>query len=46
VIVEVPNLNHPFGVKGVGEITLCPIMAAVANAVTDATKRRMMELPM
>jgi CO/xanthine dehydrogenase Mo-binding subunit len=46
VIVEVPNPNHPFGVKGVGEVTLCPIMAAVANAVANATERRMTELPM
>ena len=46
VVVEVPNTNHPFGVKGVGEATLCPMMAAVANAVADATGRRLTELPM
>jgi len=46
VIVEVPNPNHPFGVKGVGEVNICPTMAAVANAVADAVGRRMDELPM
>ncbi|NKB56281.1 MAG: molybdopterin-dependent oxidoreductase [Alphaproteobacteria bacterium] len=46
VVVEVPNPNHPFGVKGVGEVCICPTMAAVANAIADATGRRMEELPM
>jgi CO/xanthine dehydrogenase Mo-binding subunit len=46
VIVEVPNPNHPFGVKGVGEVNICPAMAAVANAVADAVGRRMDRLPM
>jgi CO/xanthine dehydrogenase Mo-binding subunit len=45
VIVEVPNPNHPFGVKGVGEVNICPAMAAVANAVADAVGRRMDRLP-
>ncbi len=46
VVVEVPNPNHPFGVKGVGEVCICPTMAAVANAVADAIGRRMDSLPM
>jgi len=46
VIVEVPNPNHPFGVKGVGEVGICPTMAAVANAIADAVGRRMDSLPM
>ena len=46
IIVEVPNPNHPYGVKGVGEVSICPPMAAVANAVADAIDRRMRELPM
>ncbi len=44
-VVEVPNPNHPFGVKGVGEASICPTMACVANAVADAVGRRMRELP-
>ena len=46
IIVEVPNPNHPYGVKGVGEVSICPPMAAVANAIADAVGRRMQELPM
>ena len=46
IIVEVPNPNHPFGVKGVGEVNICPALAAVANAVADAIGRRMTSLPM
>ncbi len=45
LIVEVPNPNHPFGVKGVGEVNICPAMAAVSNAVADAVGRRMGSLP-
>ena len=45
IVVEVPNPNHPFGVKGVGEAGICPPMAAIANAVADAVGRRVRELP-
>ena len=46
IVVEVPNPNHPFGVKGVGEVSICPPMAAIANAVANAIGRRMQALPM
>ena len=46
VLVEVPNPNHPYGVKGVGEANIVPSLAAVANAVSHAIGRRMTELPM
>jgi CO/xanthine dehydrogenase Mo-binding subunit len=46
VIVEVPNPNHPFGVKGVGEVNIVPVMAAVGNAIRSATGVRMTALPM
>ena len=46
VLIEVPNPNHPFGAKGVGEANLVPAMAAVANAVSHAIGRRLTELPM
>ncbi len=45
VIVEVPNPNHPYGVRGVGETPIVPPLAAVANAVADATGVRPTELP-
>jgi CO/xanthine dehydrogenase Mo-binding subunit len=46
VMVEVPNPKHPQGVKGVGEVPLVPVMAAVANAVHDALGKRFYHLPM
>jgi CO/xanthine dehydrogenase Mo-binding subunit len=46
VMVEVPNDLHPYGVKGVGEVNICPPMAAIANAIEDAVGKRMQELPM
>ncbi len=46
VIVEVPNPNHPFGVKGVGEVPIVPPAAAIANAIYRAVGVRMTVLPM
>jgi CO/xanthine dehydrogenase Mo-binding subunit len=46
VIVEVPNPSHPFGIRGVGEVSIVPPMAAVANAIYRAVGVRMTELPM
>ena len=46
VIVEVPNPNHPFGVKGVGEANICPPLPAIANALYDAIGVRFHRLPM
>ncbi len=46
VMVEVPNPRHPFGARGVGEVPIVPPMAAVANAIADATGIRLRDLPM
>ncbi|HLY45862.1 MAG TPA: xanthine dehydrogenase family protein molybdopterin-binding subunit [Stellaceae bacterium] len=46
LLVEVPNPTHPFGAKGVGEVNICPPMAAIANAIDNAIHRRLTELPM
>ena len=46
IIVEVPNPSHPYGVRGVGEVPIVPPLAAVANAMFDATGVRFTELPM
>lgn len=46
VLVEVPNPAHPYGVKGVGEAPIVPPLAAVANAVRDATGKRLRDLPL
>jgi xanthine dehydrogenase molybdenum-binding subunit len=46
VIVEVPNPGHPYGVRGVGETSIVPPPAAIANAIYRAVGVRMHELPM
>jgi CO/xanthine dehydrogenase Mo-binding subunit len=46
VMVEVPNPNHPFGVRGVGEVPIVPPAAALANAIYRATGVRQYDLPM
>ncbi len=46
VIVEVANPGHPFGVRGVGEASIVPPMAAVANAVHQATGLTIDQLPL
>ena len=46
VIVEVPNPNHPFGLRGVGEVPVTPTLGAIANAVGDAIGIRPRSLPM
>ena len=46
VIVEVPNPGHPYGVRGVGEMSIVPPPAALANAIHAATGLRLTCLPM
>lgn len=46
VIVEVPNPGHPYGVRGVGEASIIPPPAAIANAIHQAIGLRMNRLPM
>ena len=45
VMVEFPNPGHPYGVRGVGELPIVPPLAAVANAIHDATGGRIRHLP-
>src|SRR5258708_40375770 len=46
VMIGAPNPRHPFGARGVGEVPIVPPMAAVANAIADATGSRLRDLPM
>jgi len=46
VMVEVANPNHPFGVRGVGEVPIVPPGAAIADAIYHAVGLRMTEMPM
>jgi CO/xanthine dehydrogenase Mo-binding subunit len=46
LIVEVPGPDNPLGIRGVGEVSIVPPPAAVANAIYRALGVRMKELPM
>ena len=46
ILVEVTNPGSPHGIRGVGEVPIVPPMAAIANAIYNATGLRMRELPM
>jgi xanthine dehydrogenase YagR molybdenum-binding subunit len=46
IFVDEPdNIVNPMGIKGVGEIGLVGVAAAIANAVYHATGRRVRDLP-
>ena len=45
-IVEVPASDGPYGARGVGECSIIPPAAAMANAIYSATGVRMRSLPM
>ncbi len=46
VITEVPNPQHPYGLRGVGEAPIIPPLAALSNAIYDAVGVRLRKLPM
>ena len=45
-ILEIPNPNHPYGVRGVGETSIVPPLAAIAIAVSNAAGVRLNHIPM
>ena len=45
-ILEIPNPRHPYGVRGVGETSIVPPLAAIGNAIAQATGVRMDHVPM
>ena len=46
IFVENHDQTGPYGAKGLAEVSLIPIPAAMANAVTDAINIRPKHLPM
>ena len=46
ILVEVPNPLHPYGVRGVGEVPICPPIPAIANAIKNAINVRLYDTPM
>jgi len=45
-ILEIPNPNHPYGIRGVGETSIVPPLAAIASAVSNAVGVRLKHTPM
>ncbi len=45
-ILEIPNPNHPYGVRGVGETSIVPPLAAIGIAVSNAVGVRLNHIPM
>jgi CO/xanthine dehydrogenase Mo-binding subunit len=45
-ILEIPNPNHPYGIRGVGETSIVPPLAAIGNAVSNAAGVRLDHTPM
>ncbi len=45
IFVDEPDDGHPLGVKGLGEIGIVGVAAAIANAVYHATGTRVRDLP-
>jgi xanthine dehydrogenase D subunit len=43
--VEEPEQSGPFGAKGIGEVVMIPIIAAIMSAIYDATGARIFHLP-
>lgn len=46
ILIEVPSPVGPYGARGVGEPSIIPAPAAIANAIADATGVRLCETPM
>jgi CO/xanthine dehydrogenase Mo-binding subunit len=44
-VVEIPSPDGPFGAKGIGEPPIIPGGGAVGNAIFDAVKARVTEIP-
>jgi xanthine dehydrogenase YagR molybdenum-binding subunit len=45
IFVDEPDDSNPLGIKGVGEIGIVGVAAAIANAVYHATGKRVRDLP-
>jgi CO/xanthine dehydrogenase Mo-binding subunit len=45
IMIEVPNPLHPYGVRGIGEVPICPPLSAAAQAVKGAVGKPFYELP-
>ncbi|MEH7525113.1 molybdopterin cofactor-binding domain-containing protein [Bacillus sp. JJ1503] len=44
-VEDAPEQSGPFGAKGIGEVVMIPIIAAIMSAIYDATGARIYHLP-
>ncbi|KAB2331530.1 molybdopterin-dependent oxidoreductase [Cytobacillus depressus] len=44
-VEDTPEQSGPFGAKGIGEVVMIPIIAAIMSAIYDATGARIYHLP-
>ena len=44
-VPEDDKIANPMGVKGIGELGICGVAGSLANAVFNATGKRMRDLP-
>ena len=45
LFTDIPDPHAPMGARGVGEIGITGVAAAVANAIYNATGKRVRDLP-
>jgi hypothetical protein len=45
IFLDIPDEHTPFGAHGIGEIGITGVAAAIANAVFNATGKRIRDLP-
>jgi CO/xanthine dehydrogenase Mo-binding subunit len=46
VVLEYPSPDHPYGIRGVGQVPIVPPAATIGNAIFRATGARLYQLPM
>jgi CO/xanthine dehydrogenase Mo-binding subunit len=46
VVLEYPSPDHPYGIRGVGQVPIVPPAATIRNAIFRATGARLYQLPM
>jgi CO/xanthine dehydrogenase Mo-binding subunit len=46
LLIEDPEPDGPFGAKGIGEIPICSVAPAIANAIAAAAGIRLRKLPL
>ena len=46
ILIENPQSDGPYGARGIGELTMIGVPAAIGNAIADATGVEINDLPL